>query len=193
MADVEVTRPHEAGDNRPPPGEIMRILLKAVGSTVVLVVIYYVLPLDRAATWAVITMLAVGLVGLSALVVLQVRRIIASPFPGLRAGEALAISVPLFLLLFASTYLVLATVTHSNFSFSEPMTHTNSLYFTVTVFATVGFGDITATTNAARLLVTAQMVADLVVIGLGARVIVGAVKRGQQRRPPPTAAGPPDT
>jgi hypothetical protein len=73
------------------------------------------------------------------------------------------------------------------------MTHTNSLYFTVTVFATVGFGDITATTNAARLLVTAQMVADLVVIGLGARVIVGAVKRGQQRRPPPTAAGPPDT
>ena len=29
-------------------------------------------------------------------------------------------------------------------SFNQPMTHTNALYFTVTVFATVGFGDITA-------------------------------------------------
>ena len=191
MTDVEATPPHEAGDSKPPPGEIMRILSKAVGSTVVLVVLYYLLPLDHAATWAVITMLAVGLAGLTGLIVVQVRRIIASPFPGLRAGEALAVSIPLFLLLFASTYLVLATVTPRNFSFSEPMTHTNSLYFTVTVFATVGFGDITATTNAARLLVTLQMVADLIVIGLGARVILGAVKRGQQRRPRRTAAGPP--
>jgi hypothetical protein len=193
MTDVEATPPHETRDDKPPPGEITRILLKAVGSTAALVVIYYLLPLDHAATWAVITMLALGLVGLTALVVLQVRRIIASPFPGLRAGEALAVSIPLFLLLFASTYLVLANIAPSNFSFSEPMTHTNSLYFTVTVFATVGFGDITATTNAARLLVTGQMIADLVVIGLGARVILGAVKRGQQRRPRRTAAGPPGT
>ena len=97
-------------------------------------------------------------------------------------AEALATSVPLFLLLFASTYLVLATIDSGNFSFSEPMTHTSALYFTVTVFATVGFGDITATTDAARLLVTMQMVADLIVIGLGARVILGAVQQGKRRR-----------
>jgi len=38
-------------------------------------------------------------------------------------------------------------------------------YFTVTVFSTVGFGDITAKTEAARLVVTGQMIVDLVASG----------------------------
>jgi len=119
------------------------------------------------------------------LVAFQVRSIIASPFPGLRAVEALATSVPLFLLLFAATYVVMTTISASNFS--QPLTRTDALYFTVTVFATVGFGDITARTEAARLVVTGQMITDLIIIGLGLRIIVGAVKRGRQRRP--TGAG----
>ena len=118
------------------------------------------------------------------MVTFQVRSIIASSFPGLRALEALATSVPLFLLLFASTYVVMATMSASNFS--QPMTRSNALYFTVTVFATVGFGDITAKTEAARLVVTGQMITDLIILGLGARVIVGAVTRGRQRQPQDT-------
>jgi heme/copper-type cytochrome/quinol oxidase subunit 2 len=51
-----------------------------------------------------VTMLVIGLVVFIGLVAFQVRSIIRSPFPGLRAVEALATSVPLFLLLFASTY-----------------------------------------------------------------------------------------
>ena len=46
----------------------------------------------------------------------------------------------------------MATISASNFS--EPLTRTGALYFTVTVFSTVGFGDITAKTEAARLVVT---------------------------------------
>jgi len=126
-------------------------------------------------------MLVIGLALLIVLIAFQVRSIVASPYPILRAVEALATSVPLFLLLFASTYVVLATISASNFS--EPMTRTNALYFTVTVFATVGFGDITAKTETARLLVTGQMITDLIILGLGARVILGAVTRGRQRRP----------
>jgi voltage-gated potassium channel len=57
------------------------------------------------------------------------------------------------------------------------------LYFTVTVFATVGFGDITAKTEAARLLVTGQMIIDLIIIGIGAKIILGAVQQSRQRRP----------
>jgi hypothetical protein len=72
-------------------------------------------------------------------------------------------------------------------SFSQPLNHTDALYFTVTVFATVGFGDITATTAAARLVVTGQMIIDLIILGLGARVILGAVSRGRQRREPGAA------
>jgi len=41
-------------------------------------------------------------------------------------------------------------------AFSEPRTRTNALYFTVTVSSTVGFGDVTARTEAARRVVTAR-------------------------------------
>lgn len=169
-------------DARPPVRRIVRSFLRATGSTVALVVIYYLLPLNHSSTWAAVTILVVGLVLFIGLVAFQVRSIVRSRFPALRAIEALATSIPLFLLLFASAYVVMATISASNFS--EPLTHTDALYFTVTVFATVGFGDITATTAAARLVVTGQMIIDLIILGLGARVILGAVSRGRQRREP---------
>ncbi len=167
----------------------MRVVLRPAGSTAVLVVIYYLLPLNRSSTAAAVTMLVIGLAVFIGLVAFQVRAIIRSPFPGLRAVEAIATSVPLFLLLFAATYVVLATISAGNFS--QPLTRTDAIYFTVTVFATVGFGDITAKTEAARLVVTGQMITDLIIIGLGLRVIVGAVARGRQQRPADADTGPP--
>ena len=150
-------------------------------------VIYYLLPLDRSSTWAAVAMLVIGLVLFIGLVAFQVRSIVRSRFPALRAIEALATSIPLFLLLFASVYVVMATISASNFS--EPLTHTDALYFTVTVFSTVGFGDITAKSEAARLVVTSQMISDLLIIGLGLRVIVGAVTRSRQQRPEDAGTG----
>jgi hypothetical protein len=85
------------------------------------------------------------------------------------------------LLLFASAYAVLSTISVRNFG--QPLTHTDALYFTVTVFSTVGFGDITAKTDAARLVVTSQMIADLLIIGLVIRVFLGAVTLRRQRQP----------
>ena len=169
-------------DARPSYRRILRSLLRATGSTVALVVIYYLLPLDHSSTPVAVTTLVIGLAALIGLVAFQVRAISGSRYPGLRALEALAVTVPLFLLLFASIYLVTATL--SARSFSQPLNHTDALYFTVTVFATVGFGDITATAAVARLLVTGQMIIDLIILGLGARVILGAVSRGRQRREP---------
>jgi voltage-gated potassium channel len=153
------------------------------------VTIYYLLPLDRTSSWAAVTMLVIGLVLFIGLIAFQVRSIVRSRFPALRAIEALATSVPLFLLLFASVYVVMATISASNFG--EQLTHTDGLYFTVTVFSTVGFGDITAKTEAARLVVTSQMIADLLIIGLGLRVIVGAVTRSRQQRPEDAGTGRP--
>jgi hypothetical protein len=156
-------------------------MARAAGSTAALVVIYYLLPLDRFSAGVAVTVLVIGLVALVGLITLQVRSIVASRFPGLRAVEALATSLPLFLVLFASTYLV--TATESAGSFSQPLTHTDALYFTVTVFATVGFGDITAKSEAARLVVTGQMILDLIIIGIGARIILGAVQQSRRRQP----------
>jgi len=160
---------------------IVRGLLRALATTVALVALYYLLPLDHSTRWLAITMLVIGLVALIGLIAFQVRTIIVSPFPGLRAVEALATSIPLFLVLFASTYVVMGAIAAD--SFNQPMTRTDALYFTVTVFATVGFGDITAKTETARLLVTGQMIVDLIILGIGARVILGAIQRGRQRQP----------
>jgi voltage-gated potassium channel len=164
---------------------VVATLLRALGSTVGLVAIYYLLPLDRTSIPVAIGMLAVGLLALGGLVAFQVWSIIRATFPALRAVGALATSVPLFLLLFAGTYYVMGGISEANFS--EPLTRTDALYFTVTVFATVGFGDIVATTEGARVVVMGQMVAGIVIIGLGARIIVDAVKRGQQRQPEPAS------
>jgi len=180
MTDSAGTRPDASDEARPPLSKFIWSLLRAVGSTAAVVAIYYLLPLDHSSAGFGITTLIVGLVLFLGLITYQIRSIIASAWPGLRALEALSISVPLFLLLFASTYVVMAAISAANFS--APMTHTNGLYFTVTVFATVGFGDITAKTETARLVVTGQMMTDLLILGLGAKVILGAVTRGRQRR-----------
>ena len=75
-------------------------------------------------------------------------------------------------------------------SFTQPMNKIDAVNFTVTVFSTVGFGDITAKTDVARTLVTIQMPFNLVVLGLVAKVIFGAVdrgvKHGQAERVEPT-------
>jgi voltage-gated potassium channel len=73
-------------------------------------------------------------------------------------------------------------------NFTSHLSRTDALYFTVTIFSTVGFGDITAKTESARLIVTAQIVLDLILIGLGVRVILGAVQRSRAQRTPPNAS-----
>ncbi len=67
-------------------------------------------------------------------------------------------------------------------SFTEPMTRTDALYFTVTVFTTVGFGDISPKSETARVVLMVQMFADLALLGTGVRVLFGAVQRGRERR-----------
>ena len=165
---------------RPPYRTIVWGVLRIVGSVAVLVAVYYLLPFDRYPTGAAITILVIGLVLLIALVAWQVRRIIADPHPRLRAVEALATTGPLFLILFASTYFVMARL--APHSFGAPLTRTDALYFTVSVFSTVGFGDITAKTETARLVVTGQMIADLIILGIAIKVVVGAVRRGRAGR-----------
>jgi voltage-gated potassium channel len=186
MTGPASTALHDQVAVRPSSRAITRTVLRVAGTVTGLFVLYYLLPLDRASEPAAITMLVIGLIAFATLLTFQVRWIIRSRFPGLRAVEAMATSIPFFLLMFASTYVVLAATSAG--SFGGPLSHTDGLYFTVTVFTTVGFGDITAKTETARLVVTGQMLADLIVLGVALRVVVGAVRRGRQRRSTPGAA-----
>jgi len=165
---------------RPPATAIAFTALRVVVSATVLVALYYTLPFDRSRGQA-IAFLGAGLCGLIALITYQIRRIGRSRHPGLRAAEGLALSLPLFLLLYAGTYFDLEHLAPG--TFNETLDRSDALYFTVTVFGTVGFGDIAAKTDGARLLVTSQMLIDLVILGIGARVFVGAVQRAKRGQP----------
>jgi voltage-gated potassium channel len=157
-------------------GAVLRSVLVAA----VLVVLSYVLPLDRPWDSDTAVRLVIGLLVVAAVVIWGVRIITGSRYPGVRAAEALALVLPFFLLLFASTYFVMERASAA--SFTEPLTRTDALYFAVTVFTTVGFGDITAKSEAARVVLTVQMLADLAFLGAGVRVLLGAVSRGRERR-----------
>lgn len=156
---------------------IARGLLRALATTVVLVALYYLLPLHRLSDSNVFVVLVIGVALLAAMIAWQVRAIESSKYPGIRALQSLASTTPFFLLLFASTYVILSL--GDTAMFTEPLTRSDALYFTITIFATVGFGDISARAETARLVVTAQMLLDLVVLGLVIQVILGAVKRGK--------------
>ena len=159
---------------------LVRTLLRAVLTVVVLVAVYYLLPLDGEFDTTAMILLLVGLLALAGLFIWQVRGILRSGYPALRAVSALSSAILFFLLIFASAYFLMARSQAG--SFTEPLTRTDALYFTVTVFATVGFGDIAPTTQLTRIVTMFQMIADLLVLGVLLRVVLGAVKLGQQRR-----------
>jgi voltage-gated potassium channel len=111
-------------------------------------------------------------------IVWQFRVILGSPYPTLQGVQALALSAPLFLLIYANVYYVLALSVAG--SFTEPLTRTDS-YFAFTVFATIGFGDIAPVSQDARVLVIGQLVGNLLVIGVALRVVLTAVQHSRQR------------
>lgn len=174
--------------------ETVLAALRSLLATGALVTAYYLLPLDSAFSAATVVALVGGLAAVALLLFWQVRVIMRSPRPQLRAVEAVSTALPFFLLLFAAVYYLLERSTPE--SFSEPISRTDALYFTMTVFSTVGFGDISPHSEPARLLVTGQMAVDLVLLGVVARYLVGAVQeslRQKQTTPAPGSGGPSGT
>ena len=154
--------------------------LRALLTATVLVALYYVLPLDFAdSDTSAIVKLAVGALVFVGLMTWELRAITQSGTPGLRALEGLFFAIPLFLILFATTYYAMSQANGSDFT--APLTRTDALYFTITIFSTVGFGDISARAEPARLVVSAQMILDLIILGAGVKIILGAVQRGRER------------
>src|SRR3954453_14348855 len=143
---------------------IAAMILQTAGTSGVPLLVYYEAPLDRTLDAVTGLLFLISLVLFGALVAYQVRKILRSQRPRLRAIRALGVAVPLLLVLFASTYCIIATQQAG--AFSEPLDRTDGLYFTVTVFSTVGFGDISPVTQLARILVTVQMIVGLIAVGL---------------------------
>jgi hypothetical protein len=156
------------------------MVLRLAGTITLLLVVYYLVPVRTGSATADLPWLILNLVLFALIVGIQFPLILRARFPFLRSIEAMGLSVCLFLMLFARLYVSLSAADAT--AFSQRLDHTDSLYFTVTVFATVGFGDVVAVTNPVKLVVTVQMILDLIVLGVVVRLLFSAGQRVMAQR-----------
>jgi hypothetical protein len=143
-------------------------------SWVLIVGAYFALPIGHESGLRALLRLGADIALIGAVFAWQIGRINTAELPELRAVEALGVVIALFLVLFSSIYLAMS---HGNsLTFTQDLDHAKALYFTITIFSTVGFGDITPRTDASRMIVSAQMLLDLAIIGVVVRLLLNAAK-----------------
>jgi pectin methylesterase-like acyl-CoA thioesterase len=148
---------------------IVRIAVLALA----LSALYAVIPLQTELWWLG---LLLGLIALLAITPFTVRRataIATSERPMLAAAEAIVWVVAMLVFGFSSVYLA---INRGEGEFVGLSTKVDAVYFTATTLATVGFGDIHAAGQAARVAVTMQMVLDLSLLAIAVRLLVRAAK-----------------
>jgi hypothetical protein len=148
--------------------------LRSFLSVAVLVIAYFFLPFTLLLNGRLIAQFVAGILIVIVVLISQIVLTLRSRYPLLRSVEAMATSIPLFLVVFSTTHFLINGLQPE--SYSEPMTRLDALYFTMTTFATVGYGDITPVSEPARFVTLLQMIGGLVLIGVVARVLIGAAR-----------------
>ena len=172
------------------------VLARLLGASTLLVVLYYVLPVEPGdADWrlALRVLAAVAcVVGATVLIVRQVRKQmkVAADEPPL-AGLAIALVAGLVAFAMAD-YLIAYSDPNE---FAELETRTDALYFALSTLLTVGYGDVHAEGQLARVVVIIQMAFNIVVLATGASLLANQISDRVRRRraqPAVTAAPPAD-
>jgi voltage-gated potassium channel len=153
--------------------------IRSFASVAVLVTAYFLLPFTRLLNGRLIVEFVAGVLIVIIVLISQTVLTLRSRYPLLRSVEAMATSIPLFLVVFSTTHYLVNELNPG--SYSEPMTRFDALYFTMSTFATVGFGDITAISVPARFVTLVQMIGGLILIGVVARVLIGTARLRMDR------------
>lgn len=169
------------GSEQSPHRAVLMTLARSVVAVVGLLYAYFTLPMDLSFGRD----LGLGVLTLTLFAVIfarQVRRIRRARYPMLRAVEALVMVATLFVVVLAAVHVSLASQNPD--AYSEPMSRLDGIYFTVTVLATVGFGDIAPVSDEARIVTTLQMVGGVALLGAGVRFlfsVASATRAGHQQ------------
>ena len=145
-----------------------------------LVVLYALAPVAFVSERETLARLAAVLVIIAVVVGAQIHSVLTATYPALRAIESAVTAIAVFIVLFALLYLGLSTASPA--SFSRPLSRVGAFYFTVTVLATVGFGDISPQNDLTQAIVTVQMLLDRAIVALIVRVFAAAARAGARRR-----------
>jgi hypothetical protein len=165
----------------PPPRRIVLMIVARTSAVIFCTLLLYaIIPVHEETSLALAISAVVGLVVVAIVFGRQLARISRAQRPVLVAIEALALVVTLFVALYAELYVSLSAGDVN--AFTQPIGKMDAIYFTVTVLATVGFGDISAVTGPARLAVTSQMVLDLILIGVAVKVLSTSARRAVEAR-----------
>ena len=179
-------RPRTPQQIRPPWPPAPRRRKLYIGATAVnagllslIVVAYYTLPTAwDGATAALRVAIAVAI--LTVVLAVSVRIVKQSEYPMLRALQTLTVGVAFAIVSFASAYLILSSDDAA--AFTESLGRTDALYFSMTTATTVGFGDVSPKSEAARIVVMLHMVVNVVVIGGAARLLFNVARRRAEPR-----------
>ena len=173
---------------RVPPQVISRAVVRVTVALAAMVALYAVIPLGRnsTASSALLAAAFAALLGFTVVFLRQVRRIMRSPYPLVAGAEALVLILAVFVVGFALIYVALATADPE--AFSEPLNRVAAIYFAITVLTTVGFGDIAPVDDVARIVVSVQMLADLLLIAVALRLVIGLAQRAARRQRGPAEA-----
>jgi len=154
-----------------------QILFPTVLYVAGLIVLYTLLPFGGERWWL---SGVVGIAAVAALIPFVVRRLTrlqVSDRPIPDALQALAVSATMLVLGFSALFESMAH--HSN-NFAGLTGKVDAVYFSVTTLSTVGYGDIHAVSSTARLVVTLQIIFNLLFLG-GVFRIIATVGRERHR------------
>lgn len=157
-----------------PRGVLRHAGARLAGIALGLVALYALLPLQGPHWWigALVGLAAIG--AIVPITAYRVHRIRESEYPNIDAVEALLVLFTALVIGFGALYL---TIDRNGGQFAGMETRIDAVYFTVTTLSTVGFGDITAVGQTARIAVVFQIVLDFSLLAFGAKLVLGAARQ----------------
>jgi voltage-gated potassium channel len=157
---------------------VVRTLVIVTG----LITAYYLAPLTGGSTLGIVLRSLGGFAIVVALLLWEVRMLLYTDEPARRIVPGLLFLVPLVIIVFAMTYLLLS---HEDpRSFNEHLDHTGSLYFAMTTITTIGYGDIRPVSEPARIIVMVQMLAGFSILAIVSRLVVASIREARARVAP---------
>lgn len=156
-------------------------LRRAAAACGLLVVIFYLVPVERDVSGGQLAVRSLLAVAAAVLLALLIWRLVARVVRDEPDVRPVGLLVALFagLVLFAFVDFMIAVSNPGEFQHLE--TKTDALYFAVSTLATVGFGDVHASGQLARAVVTVQILFNIAVLATGGTVLVGRITAGQRR------------